>query len=255
MAAKVPNRSSDAFADPREIAKWAGRYAKNRTIPFLIQWICIVMLGVFIAAVVFLTLRAYRSENVLWILLCAAGIVGMIVAMAWFIVPKWGGDRIYRISQWIYGEEGYAAYLGGSGESIKASSWVYAAGIGLAAYHLLGVLLIAGRYLPFQYTQPFSALYMVPFFIAMTITQRLGFWAFIWPVLYGLHAVLILLGVPIRFTDVNLEILNMIVPVFGYGLVAILVGHLFSRYALHRLKALVRQGLVETAEAESEDQS
>ena len=83
---------------------------------------------------------------------------------------------------------------------------------------------------------------MVPFFVAMTISQRLGFWAFIWPVLYGLHAVLIMAGVPIRLTAVQLEILNMIVPVFGYGLVAIVFGHLYSRYALRRLKALVRAG-------------
>jgi len=120
--------------------------------------------------------------------------------------------------------------------------WVYAAGIGLAAYHLVGVFLIAFRHLPLEYMQPFSALYMVPFFIAMTISQRLGFWAFIWPLLYGVHALLLVAGVPIRFTDVHLEIFNMIVPVFGYGFVAIIVGHIYSRYALHRLKALVRSG-------------
>ena len=32
----------------------------------------------------------------------------------------------------------------------------------------------------------------------------------------------------------------MIVPVFGYGLVAILLGHAYSRYALWNLKKLTR---------------
>ncbi len=244
MASSPQNISAEPLEDPREIAKWANRYAKSRTIPFLVQWVFIVLLGVIIAGVVYLTLMAYRTEHLVWFLLCAAGIVGMVIALAWFTVPKWGGEQIYRISQWVYGEEGYAAYLGGDPEEgIQAPGWVYAGGAGLAVYHLLGALLVTARYLPIWCIQPFSAAYMVPFFFAMTVSQRLGFWAFIWPILYGLHAVLILAGVPIRFTSVHLELLNMIMPVFGYGLVAILVGHVYSRYALHKLKQLARKGL------------
>jgi hypothetical protein len=178
----------------------------------------------------------------------------MIGALTWFTVPAWGGGQIYRISQWVYGEEGYAADLGGdAAENMTAAVWVYVAGIGLALWHLVGAVLIATRHLPLEYMQPFSALYMAPFFVGMTVSQRLGFWAYIWPALYALHAGLICAGFPIRFTDVNLEIFNMLLPVFGYGLVAILVGHVYSRYAFHRLKSLARQGLDPNAESADDE--
>jgi MFS family permease len=244
MTVSPQQRPQKHFSDPREIAKWASRYAKSRTIPFLVQWVFIVLIGAIIAGIVYFTFMAYRTENFRWILLCAAGIVGMVIALTWFAVPKWGGERIFRISQWVYGEEGYAEYRGGSmDEDISAPWWIYLLGAGLVLWHLLGTVLVAHRSLPLEYMQPFSALYMVPFFLMMSLSQRLGFWALIWPALYGLHAVLILLHVPIRFTEVHLEVLNMIVPIFGYGLIAILVGHGYSRYALYRLKSIVRKGL------------
>jgi len=255
MASSVSGSPAEPMPmeDPREIAKWANRYAKSRTIPFLIQWVFIVLLAVVLAGMAYLTMTAYRTDDTMWFLVSAASIVVMIVVLAWFIAPRWGGERIYRISQWVYGEEGYAAYLGGNvEEDITASRWVYVVGIGLVLYHLTGALLIASRHLALEHMQPFSALYMVPFFVAMSISQRLGFWAFIWPLLYGLHAVLILAGAPLRFTSVNLEMLNMILPVFGYGLVALVVGHVYSRYALHRLKGVVRKGLEAGAEEAEE---
>jgi len=83
MASSPQNISAEPLEDPREIAKWANRYAKSRTIPFLVQWVFIVLLGVIIAGVVYLTLMAYRTEHLVWFLLCAAGIVGMVIALAW----------------------------------------------------------------------------------------------------------------------------------------------------------------------------
>lgn len=259
MAPSPPIPSRDEFADPREIAKWTSRYAKSRTIPFLVQWVFIVFLALVIAGVVFLTLKAYRSEDTVWFLLCAAGIVGMLVALVWFVVPHWGGERIYQVSQWVYGEEGYASYLGGDPEEdIKAAWWIYVAAAGLAIYHFVGALLITRHPQWLGYMQPYSALYMVPFFIAMTYSQRLGFWAYIWPALFGVHAVVVLLGDPGRYAHAHPEIFDMIayhmiLPVFGYGLVAILVGHVYSRYALHRLKAAVRKGLDINADVPEEE--
>lgn len=252
--------SPDLMADPREIAKWTARYAKSRTIPFLIQWLFIVLLGVAIGGVVFITLRTYQSENIVWFLLCGAGIVGILVALAWFIVPQWGGERIYRISQWFYGQEGYAAYLGpgDAEEDMRAPVWIYVAGIGLALYHLAGAVIITMHPRWLGYMQPYSAVYMVPFFIAMTYSQRLGFWAYLWPALYGLHAVAVLFNEPGRYVRIHPDLIsmvvfNMIVPVFGYGLIAILVGHIYSRYALHRLKSAVRRGLPANLEDESSE--
>lgn len=249
MPSSPSKNAQKPLDDPRAIAKWASRYAKSRTIPFLVQWVFIVLLGVVIASAGYLTLKAYQSEDTAWFLLCAAGIVGMLVALIWFIVPHWGGERIYLVSQWVYGEEGYASYLGGDPEEdIKAAWWIYVAALGVAVYHFVGALLITKNPQWLGYMQPYSAVYMVPFFFALIYSQRLGFWAYIWPVLFGVHAVVVLANEPGRYAYTHPNILHMIVfhmivPVFGYGLIAILVGHVYSRYALHRLKGVVRKGL------------
>jgi hypothetical protein len=96
------------------------------------------------------------------------------------------------------------------------------------------------RYLSVEYLQPWSALYMAPFLVVMVVTQRLGFWAWVWPALYALHAVAILAGAP-HFRG-QWFALDVLVPIFGYGLASMIIGHFYSRYALHRLKALARVG-------------
>ncbi|MCK5595245.1 hypothetical protein KAI19_03615, partial [bacterium] len=56
-------------------------------------------------------------------------------------------------------------------------------------------------------------------------------------ILYAIHAILILAGVPIFFTG-NLGILNMPVPLIGYAFLAYMIVHLYSRYALKKLKRI-----------------
>ena len=71
-------------------------------------------------------------------------------------------------------------------------------------------------------------------------------------VLYGLHAILILADFPIGFRG-KWMILDMVVPVFAYGLIAILIGHAYSRYALWHLKRLARQGLDDLPAPDEDD--
>ncbi len=61
----------------------------------------------------------------------------------------------------------------------------------------------------------------------------------LWPVLYAIHAALIVAGVPIYFGGA-LEALNMLIPTIGYGLLSACLAHPYSRVALRRLKALTR---------------
>ena len=63
----------------------------------------------------------------------------------------------------------------------------------------------------------------------------------IWPGLYVLHAGLVVAGAPIQFGR-QLAILNMLIPVAGYGLVAALAGHIYSRYALRKLREVAAGG-------------
>ena len=56
------------------------------------------------------------------------------------------------------------------------------------------------------------------------------------PVLYAIHAILILAGVPLFFTGSIGPSLNLALPYIVYGLVPFIVGHIYSRYALKKLK-------------------
>ncbi|MEZ6070602.1 MAG: hypothetical protein R3C10_10080 [Pirellulales bacterium] len=64
-----------------------------------------------------------------------------------------------------------------------------------------------------------------------------GYAAAIWPALYTIHALLIVAGAPIVF-HAPWDGLNMLIPIAGYGILAALVGHLYSRYALGKLRRL-----------------
>ncbi len=227
--------------DPRLIVRWAQRYAKSRTISFLVQWFFIVAMVSVIALAASLTNAAYLAgrHGVFAVSIIAMGIT--ILALAWFSVSRWGGELIARITQWLYGREGYVAYLEEGGD-FATPWWLTGLGGGLVIYHLLGALVVSFDYSLIRYMQPYSALYMVPFLLTMILYQGLGFWAWIWPLLYGLHAILVLADAPIRLSG-QWEMMNMIVPVFGYGLVAILTGHAYSRFALWKLKRLARSGL------------
>jgi hypothetical protein len=85
--------------------------------------------------------------------------------------------------------------------------------------------------------QPVSALYVVPFLVFLYLWQRpiISSLALLWPILYAIHAILVVAGVPIQFGKPWI-FLNMLIPVFGYGFLTYMIGHLYSRYALRRLK-------------------
>lgn len=227
--------------DPRLIVQWARRYAKSRTISFLVQWVVIVCMVVAIGIAASLTHMAYRAGSIGLFSLSVLCMVAAIIALTWFSLSPWGGELIWRVTRWLYGREGYVAYHDDQPEG-PGSWWLTALGGGLVVYHLVGALLVSFGYLNLHNMQPFSALYMAPFLIFMILYQRLGFWAWIWPLLYAAHAVLLLLDAPIAFRG-QWQLLNMVVPVFGYGLFAILIGHLYSRFALYQLKRLARAGL------------
>lgn len=71
----------------------------------------------------------------------------------------------------------------------------------------------------------------------------------LWPFLYGLHAILVVAGVPIQFSDAW-SILNMLIPTVGYGMLASLASHSYNRLALRKLKRLARIGIDGRVEGE-----
>ena len=234
--------------DARQLAKWAERYARSRTIPFLVQWVFIVLLVIMLAGLAQGAIYAWRARQpgLLWLIVAVT--FALTLALLWFSIARWGRERIWAISEWFYRKEGYAAFGGGNkSDELRRMRWLTALGFGLMLYHLAGAVLVGLRYLPMPYFQPFSAVYMAPFLAAMIVVQRLGWWAWIWPALYVLHALLMVSGVWWPFPG-QWFFLDIIVPVFGYGLISMVVGHIYSRYALRRLKRLARAGLEEGGE-------
>ena len=115
------------------------------------------------------------------------------------------------------------------------------------------VLMIGGgEWLPPQYWQPLTALLWVPLLSYGIVRPMRGEPAssrllLLWPALYGLHAVLIMAGLPIYVTGEYPVLANygLSPPVLanyglflGYGVIAALVAHIYSRYALRRLRTL-----------------
>lgn len=244
---RAPHDPRLEAGDPRIIMRWARRYAKSRTISFLVQWVFIVLMVSIVGIASALTNEAYRTGNMALVSVSAVAMLASILALTWFSVSAWGSEVIWRVTQWLYGSEGYVAYDSDARPG-PTPWWLMALGGGLVVYHLLGALLVTFNYLPLDRMQPYSAAYMAPFLGALIFHQRLGFWAWLWPVLYAAHAVAVLAGAPVEFRG-QWQMLNMVVPVFGYGLVAILIGHAYSRFALWQLKRLTRSGLVDAPEA------
>jgi hypothetical protein len=169
----------------------------------------------------------------------------MIFALAATIyvsVPRWGGRLMQRLAEGLYAREGQVTVS----TSQHFRPWWGAVlgsvfGLCVAGTVVLGV----SGYLPDRkYLQPISALYVVPFLLCLGFVLRpiTGYIPLLWPLLYALHAVLIVAGAPIVFTG-RWESLNMLVPVVGYGVLTSLIGHLYSRWALHNVRAIVSRQL------------
>jgi hypothetical protein len=124
---------------------------------------------------------------------------------------------------------------------------VHAIGTALFAGFLLAFCVLASLalgflgFFPVRHIQPISALYAVPFLIYLGIRLRgVGSpFMFVWPALYALHAILLVAGAPIYFAG-HYTVLNVFVPMVGYGVVGALAGHLYSRLALRRLRTLAK---------------
>ena len=246
----------------REIPQWARRYAQNRTLPVVAMLVIGAAAFCLFGGLGLLTGWAYVEGKRVLAAASMLVLCGFTVWWVWFCFM--GVVRIMRgITERLYQGEGGAvagacAGIGehkgplrsiterlyrGEGGAVAGAC----AGIGeykgpLLAAFLLQFCVLASiglgllGFLPIRYMQPVSALYAVPFLCYLGLKLRpVGSpFMFLWPGLYAIHAVLVVTGVPIGMGPM----LDMVVPTFGYGLVAMLSGHIYSRVALRRLRRL-----------------
>lgn len=230
-----PNRND--LEDAREIQHWVRRYAQNRSLPKIVALALYALLFAGIALPSYWGGVAHRSGNIFLFAVCVVLLVVASTGIVFMSVPRWNSRVLQQIAQRLYANEGQVTI---SAARSKPRWW----GIALATTFGMCVIgqVIFGP--TGKYEQPISAIYAVPFLVALNLLQRpiAGYIPLLWPLLYAIHAVLILSGAPIVFTG-RWESLNMLIPVVGYGMLTALVGHLYSRWALHNVRTIVSHQL------------
>ena len=114
-------------------------------------------------------------------------------AVVWLAVPKWGGMLQDRVVRRLYSKEGNVA-LPAPGERKKV--WALMLGGSFGTCIVASVVMSFVLDIPIMYMQPISALYVVPFLVGLWFLMRplAGYPALLWPVLYAIHAMLIVAG-------------------------------------------------------------
>jgi hypothetical protein len=229
--AKAPVGNADDRI--REIPKWARRYAQNRTLPVVAFLLVFAVASCLFGGLSLLTAWAYVADRRVLSAASMLVLCGFTVWWLWFSFI--GATRIMRgLSERLYQGEGSVSVgaCAGIGESKRLLPVAFVFAFCVLASVGLGLL---GLY-PIRLMQPISALYLVPFlcYLGLKLRHVGSPFMFLWPGLYAVHAVLLVTGVPIGMGPM----LDVFVPTVGYGFLAALAGHVYSRFALRRLRNL-----------------
>jgi len=250
MDSKQNNKLQDHKAEKlKEIPKWTRKYAQNRTLTILVLMAMLGLFSMLIAAIVgfllALAVTGFRKGNIILGCVGAAVLAAVLAALVKFyiyIFAKFGGknkgllDQI--IDRWIYGQEGFTS-MPQTKLTKKRKFLDICLGIVFMVCILGSMQLAMLGYISVKYLLPLMALFVVPFGVYQyfIMRPRFGPVILIFPVLYAIHAILIIAGVPIYFTGTFAVPLNMLLPII-YNLLAFMVGHIYSRYALKKIKSL-----------------
>ena len=242
MSGPSEESKREQLEEAQQLQYWVRHYAQNRSLP--------VMVALAVSALLFLAIGvpsywggvAYRAGNIPMFVACVAVVIVAMAATIYVSVPRWGGRRLQQIAEAVYAREGSVTI---STPPAHRPWMVMAIGVAFGSCVVGTVVLGLLGYLPNdKYMQPISALYVVPFLIALNFFMRpaTGYVPLLWPFLYALHAALIVAGAPIVFVG-PWEPLNMLGPIVGYGALTSLIGHIYSRWALHNARAIVSRQL------------
>ncbi|MFX0201943.1 MAG: hypothetical protein ACFFCW_38015 [Candidatus Hodarchaeota archaeon] len=231
MNSKQNNKTQEQNTEKlKEIPKWTRLYAENRTLPFLVNMLTFLFLFLCNAGLIYIAGKAFRSRNMPLFWISIFSVVVVVTATIW--LSKLIEKRLYR-------REGQIK-LEFPEKTKRQRTAGMIAGLLFGACVLISITLGVLGYIPIKYMQPISAIYVIPFIISMGIwppssINPAGSVVWLWPTLYAIHAILIIAGVPIHFERPWI-FLNILIPIAGYGILCGLIGHIYSRYALKKLK-------------------
>ena len=220
----------------QEIARWTRIYAQTRSLGLIMNLLIFVVVNAGIAIPSYYGGNAYRSHNLPLFWGCLGVAIFFSVICIYISIPKLGGRKLEAIGTHLYSEGNVSLAIP---DEKRRKPLMIMSGILFGTCILTSVILGNCGLISEKFMQPIAAIYCVPFLIALVYLQRpkTSFVMLIWPILFALHAILIVAGAPISFTG-PLSVLNMLIPIAGYGLIAALASHAYNRWALHKIKQL-----------------
>jgi hypothetical protein len=226
----------------REIPKWSRKYAQNRSLTILILLGMCVLIGFFAVVPLLLILAGLFYRN---IILVFVGVIALVAFIVFYksLFKKYGGENRGLIDQLIdrkiYGKDGVASMpIPKRNKKTESIGIVFA--VVFCVCMLANVILCVEGYISIKYMQPISVLYVIPFLVFQyyDLRPKVGPLILISPVLYTIHAILIVTDVPIYYFSGALGFLNILLPIYAYTSFAYLISHIYSRYALKKLKTV-----------------
>ena len=242
MKASITQPENKQDNDVRDIPRWARRYVWNRpTLPSVVLGVVPILI---LFGLLFWAVPVISAGSEILGLVTITVAVGLCGLGLWFLrtYRRRTGDRRSIEQAWndrVYRQEGSVSV---SEETRKREApWVKYLLLGVGAL-LLAATFAGWRLTPPRYWVPVSS--VLVFFVLAQPVLRPGrsatptSWLFLlWPLLYALHGVLILAGAPFYLTG-PYEVMTMCVSLGVCGLIAATTSHLYSRYALRRLRTL-----------------
>ena len=201
----------------KQIPKWARRYTESRTIPMIVRLLVVLAL----AAAVFFGVYCFLHG---WVVLAAIMVGLYVVGFIYFVITC---DRY---------EARYFTKTGiPQSESVKQIRKYMP--LPLIAFVIISVVLEQRGVFPHHLSVPISAVYLCPLLIFANWRWAHGsFIGYLWAGLYGAWAIGILIGVPLLTFQGLWAGREVLVAIIVTGLITGLVAHIYSRYALKKLK-------------------
>ena len=237
MDTEIKGDAPDAPDGVREMPKWVRRYAHNRTLPVLVNLTLFLLGFAVIGGSSTLAAREGQAGHKAAALAFVAVSLAACALWVWLVATHRLARLSGALSSRLYGAEGTAvAAAKPRGRSRADRRWLIAFGLCVTLSVPAGFAFETA----FRYMVPIMAAYSVPFLLYIWARQggMAAPFMLLWPGLLVIHAVLALAGVHPFSGEPNA--VNMLVPTVGYGAIAALASHVYSRVALRRLRSLAR---------------
>ena len=264
----MPRHQNSADESRSELPVWADRYARNRVLPFILLFV-----GVLIFSVVFtlglssLFLLLKRGGHPALVILSIVYNAAVVAVILWMTTTGRLSRIFQRFAEKLYRQEGSAVPTIPGRRAPQGHERYLVMGLAFAApwvLYLVMLVFLQVLKVPPAYLQPAVATLIVPALIVLALVgpDKPRWLGLIAPTLYAMHAVLVLAGVRLSvfsFSDLaggdqllptGQQIFDVWMPLFVYGMLGFLVRHIYSRYALLRLRIAALSPAPQFMEAE-----